>query len=197
MATSPHVFDADDASFDQLVVERSHQVPIVIDFWAPWCAPCRTLAPVLERLIDERGGAILLAKVNVDECPELASAFRVEGIPAVKAIRSGQLVLQFEGVLPEAQLKEFLDRLMPTEIEQQAKRALELEATNPSEAESIYASILEKEPTHAAALLGHARLRLAAGALEEAVALLERVPPGGTDGVEADRIALAHEVLSR
>jgi putative thioredoxin len=188
MATSQHVFDVDTASFDAAVIERSKQVPVVLDFWAPWCGPCRTLAPILERLVNAHNGSVVLAKINVDENPELANAFRIEGIPAVKAIKDGKLVLQFEGVLPEAQLAEFLDRLMPSEAENDAKQAAELEKTKPSEAAVIYSKLLEKDPTHVQSLLGLARLRLANGDVDEAEWLLDKVPPGGEDGAEAERI---------
>ncbi len=102
MAASPYVFDATEANFQTAVVEKSREVQVVVDFWAPWCGPCRSLAPMLERLVIARKGDVLLAKVNVDENPELAGYFGIEGIPAVKAIRNAEIVLQFEGLLPEA-----------------------------------------------------------------------------------------------
>src|SRR5262245_19491697 len=110
MSASAYVFDATEETFQTAVVERSHEVPVVVDFWAPWCAPCRTLGPILERLVAARNGAIVLAKVNTDENPGLAQYFQIEGIPAVKAIKGGQLVLQFEGLLPEASIEGFLDQ---------------------------------------------------------------------------------------
>jgi putative thioredoxin len=188
MSNSPHIFDVDDATFDAAVVERSKQVPVVVDFWAPWCGPCRTLAPILERLVNARNGAVVLAKVNVDENPELASAFHIEGIPAIKAIKDGRLVMQFEGLLPEAQLVEFLDRLLPSPADVEVKRAADMEKTKPAEAAAIYLKTLEQSPTHVPAILGLSRVRLAMGELDEAQRLLEKVPPGGEEGAEADRI---------
>src|SRR5262245_51440053 len=117
MASSEYVFDVDEANFQSAVVERSKQVPVVVDFWAPWCGPCRALGPVLERLVAARNGAVLLAKLNTDENPNLAGAFQIQGIPAVKAIRDGAVVLEFEGLLPEAQLEEFLNHVVPSETD--------------------------------------------------------------------------------
>jgi putative thioredoxin len=188
MADSPYVFDATDADFETVVVEKSREVPVVVDFWAPWCGPCRSLAPLLEKLVRARNGDVLLARVNVDENQELAGYFGIESIPAVKAIRNAEIVLQFEGLLPEAALVEFLDRLSPSEADKQAKAAAAIEQTKPAEAEAIYKRVLEKQADHAAARLGLARLRLATGDFDAIDQLLEPIPPGGSDGVEAERI---------
>jgi putative thioredoxin len=188
MATSSYIFDATDANFETAVIEKSRQVPVVVDFWAPWCGPCRALAPLLERLVNARKGDVLLARVNVDENPELAGYFGIEGIPAVKAIRNAEIVLQFEGLLPEEALVDFFDRLTPSEADKQAKATAALETTKPAEAESTYRQIIEKHPDHIPARLGLARLRLAAGDFDSIDKLLEPIPPGGSDGVEADRI---------
>jgi putative thioredoxin len=188
MSTSPFVFDVTEADFQTAVVERSKQVPVVIDFWAPWCAPCRSLAPLLERLVAERNGAIVLAKVNTDENPGLAEYFEIQGIPAVKAIKNGQLVLQFEGLLPEASIVDFLNQLGPSETDAILKDAAAKEKTAPAEAEAMYQKILKEVPDHIAARLGVARLRLAAGDFDAIEPLLEPIPPGGEDGAEVERI---------
>jgi putative thioredoxin len=181
--------DVTEAEFEAQVLERSKQLPVVVDFWATWCAPCRMLGPFLEQLAQERQGEFLLAKVNTDECPGLAAGFRIEAIPAVKAFRNGEIVLEFEGVLPEAALREFIDRICPTETEKLARKAAELEATRPEEAESLYRKILAAEWPPDVALVGLARVLLGRGQQAEASELLQRVTPGGEHAAEVDRLS--------
>ena len=111
-AASAHVIDVSEAEFETAVIERSLQVPVVLDLWAEWCEPCKQLSPVLERLADEFGGRFLLAKVDTDANPRLAQALRVQGIPAVKAVVQGQLIGEFTGVLPEAEVRQWLTDLV-------------------------------------------------------------------------------------
>src|SRR4051812_43741595 len=127
MAGSPWVVEVTADTFQEQVIDASRERPVVVDFWAPWCGPCRALGPVLEKLAAEMDGAFLLAKVNTDENPELAGAFQVNGIPAVYALRDGQLVSRFEGLLPEDQVRRFLAELASPGGEQPADTALELE----------------------------------------------------------------------
>jgi putative thioredoxin len=114
---SHHAIDVNVADFDEKVLAASQQVPVVVDFWAPWCQPCRILKPILEKLAAEFGGKFILAKVNSDENQELAVRYGVRGIPAVKAFVGGQAVDEFTGVLPEAQVREFIERLIPSPAE--------------------------------------------------------------------------------
>jgi putative thioredoxin len=107
------VKDVDEATFQQEVVERSKEVPVIVDFWAEWCGPCRTLGPAIEQAVNDRQGTVELAKVDVDSNQQLAAAFRVQGIPAVKAFVDGQVVDEFTGALPPAQINAFLDRVIP------------------------------------------------------------------------------------
>jgi putative thioredoxin len=169
MAGSQWVIDGTAETFQEQVIAQSHQRPVVVDFWAPWCAPCRTLGPKLEALAAEKNGGFLLAKVNTDENQELAQAFQVEGIPAVYAIRNGKLVDQFTGVIPTEELRAFIERLIPTAEEKKADHALELEGRDPKAAEAIYRELLGVNPDDPGARLGLARVLLARPRNEEEV----------------------------
>src|SRR5690349_12012526 len=179
MPTSSFVFDVGDADFAREVLERSREVPIVVDFWAPWCGPCRTLGPLLERLAVEHAGAFRLAKVNVDEAPRVAQAFRVQSIPAVKAFRDGAVVAEFVGPHPEASVRQFLTSVVPTETDRDALEGDQRAAAGDRDAAAAaYTAALARDPRHARALLGLARVHAGKGADAEALPLLERVPPG-------------------
>jgi len=119
-------FDVDERTFPALVLERSHEVPVLVDFWAPWCGPCRVLKPILEKLSEEYGGRFLLAKVNSDENPALAARYGVRGIPNVKAFRHGELVDEFTGALPERAIREFIERLLPSPADDLLREAVQL-----------------------------------------------------------------------
>src|SRR5262245_47713115 len=117
MTKSPFVFDVGERDFEAKVLQKSKEAPVVVDFWAPWCGPCRMLGPVLEKLIGQRNGAVLLAKVNTDEEQRLAVQYQIDSLPTVIAFRDGKPILDFVGVLPEGELRMFLDRLSPTAAE--------------------------------------------------------------------------------
>lgn len=188
MAGSPWVKDVSEADFQREVVDRSREVPVVVDFWAAWCGPCRALGPMLERLASETNGAWVLAKVNVDENQELAGAFQVNGIPAVFAVRNGQVVDQFAGLLPEPDLRQFLTRLVPTEADQRIETAARMELADPAGAEKLYRQALGENPTHVGARVGLARLLLQnLGGESEATALLHGIE-SGEHAPEADRL---------
>src|SRR5512139_3596528 len=139
-----HAFDVSDADFETRVLQRSRQVPVVVDFWAPWCGPCRVLGPLLERLAEEYAGAFMLAKVNVDESPQLASAFGVQSIPMVIGVRDGKIASEFVGALPELQVREFLSRVLPSEAEQLAAQGADHAAAGECDkAEAAYRRALE------------------------------------------------------
>jgi putative thioredoxin len=162
------VIDVTDDTFETAVLERSDDVPVVIDLWAPWCGPCRTLGPILEKVIDERDGAVELVKVNVDENPRISATFQTQSIPAVYAVVGRQVVDGFIGAVPEQQVRAFVDRLSPAPSE-----ADELAARG--DEESLRAA-LELEHDHAGAVVALARLLTDRGDAAEALELLARIP---------------------
>jgi putative thioredoxin len=194
---SPHVIEVDQAGFAREVIERSRERPVVVDFWAPWCGPCRQLGPVLEKLATEHGGDFVLAKVDIDEAPTLAAEYDVRAIPAVRAFQDGKPTLGFVGLLPERQLREFLGRVLPTEGDRLAREALALEAASPAEAEALYRRAVERNPDHEDSLVGLARVLLARGQPEEAADLLDRAGPGVEQAAEVERIRAVLELRKR
>ena len=165
--------DVTDATFPTEVVERSHQVPVVVDLWAEWCGPCKTLGPILERVIDETAGQVVLVKVDVDTNRQTAEAFQVQGIPAVYALKDGKVVDGFVGAQGEQAVRDFVSGLLPTEEE--ATVASLLAAGD----ETSLRQVLEAEPGHSQAIVALAELLVSGGeetAKAEALALLGRIP---------------------
>jgi putative thioredoxin len=187
-AASAWSFDVGEAEFQARVLDASRERPVVVDFWAPWCGPCRMLGPLLEKAVGARQGAVLLAKVNIDEAPGLADAFGISSIPAVKAFRDGRLVSEFVGVLPEAQVNAFLDQLGPSEADRLVGQARGQEAADPAAAERLYRQVLAGDHNHEDARLGLAQLLLKQGKADEVAELLEPLGSEGERGALADRL---------
>lgn len=178
MRALPSKIDVAPGQFDVAVLEESRRRPVVVDFWAPWCGPCRTLGPVLERLAAGADGAWLLAKVNVDDDPEIAARFQVQGIPAVKAFRGGAVVDEFVGAVPESQVRRWLEGLVPSPADEAFAAAQAVVASGDgSAAREALERILALKPTHAGALAALAELDLKDGARERALARLELISP--------------------
>jgi putative thioredoxin len=168
--SSPWVIEASSENFQREVIERSTEVPVVIDFWAEWCAPCRMLGPVLEGLANDYGGQFVLAKVDTEREPGLASEFGVRSIPAVFAVRDGRAVDGFVGVQSEPAIRAWLDRLLPSPGERIAAEGRRLEASDPRAAEAKYNAALSLDPDLVQAQIGLARVALQDGRLEDAQA---------------------------
>ena len=164
------VIDVTDATFQTDVLDKSSEVPVVIDLWAPWCGPCKTLGPILEKVVGETNGKVVLANVNVDENPGLHQAFKVQSIPAVYAMKDGAVVDGFMGSYPERAVKEFVDSLIPTE-EQNAVAKL-LAAGD----EASLREALALEPANEDVIVALGDLLVDAGQSDEALALLARIP---------------------
>ena len=158
MASVSHVFDVDTASFEEAVLERSHETTVIVDFWAEWCGPCRTLGPTLEAAVGRRDGDVVLAKVDVDDNQQLAQQFRVQGIPAVKAFRDGRVVDEFTGAINEQQVEAFLDGVVPSAADRLVSEGRRLVASDPAAARAAHERALQEDPTHVAAALGLADL---------------------------------------
>jgi putative thioredoxin len=194
MAASTHVVDVSEATFERDVINASRQTPVVVDFWAPWCGPCRTLGPTLEKLAAEANGQFRLVKVNVDNNQSLAMRYNVQGIPAVKAFRDGKVVAEFVGAQPEAQVRQFIKKLAPAKEEQAVDLAAGLLAAHRwGEAERAYRRLPQNGS--GAAALGLAKALLAQGKGEEAGRALDTLKDGAEAATAEKLRALARWLI--
>jgi putative thioredoxin len=193
---SEHILDVNEANFGDEVILRSHEMAVVVDFWAVWCAPCRTLGPTLERLAIEAGGLFRLAKLNVDENPNLAARFGVISIPAVKAFRNGKVTAEFVGALPEGKIRDFLQRVAPSAEDRAFGEARSLLSTRHwSEAEDAFRRILERDEANPQGSLGLLQSLLMQGKGRAARALLAEFPRSN-ETVLAERFRPLAELLA-
>ncbi len=189
--TESAVIEVGDADFGDRVLEESRRRPVIVDFWAAWCGPCRTLGPVLEKVAEEHAGEFLLAKVDVDANPVVASQFRIQSIPNVWAFVDGRPVDQFIGAYPEPAVREFISRLLPSEADRGAAQAAEAAASgDPEAAERAFREALEADPGNRGARLGLGRILAERGEVAEARELLTPLVPDP----EADRLLAAMRV---
>ena len=191
-------FDVTEADFETAVLERSLDVPVLLDCWAPWCGPCRSLGPVLEKLVQAYGGRFLLAKLNTDEAPQISAALQIRSIPLVVLFSGGRPVDQFVGALPESKVREFLDRHIKPQVSPAEQLRADAAATaDAASAETLLKNALALEPGHAGATLDLAERLLDRRALDEARTLLDGLPAARRDDRHAALSARLRLALNR
>lgn len=174
---SDNIIDVTEANFENEVIAYSHQTPVVVDFWANWCAPCRVLGPLLEKLARESQGAFRLAKIDVDQNPNLAERFKVRSIPSVKAFREGRVISEFTGAIPEARLRDFVQSIAPGQDNLAIEKGKSLiESGNALEAEVVFKTILSKNPNEPKAKLGYLKSLLLQGKGNDGLAVIQSFP---------------------
>ena len=185
--TSEYIKTVTETDFEYEVIAYSNQTPVIVDFWAEWCRPCKTLTPILEKIAEEAQGAFRLAKVNVDDNPNLSLRFNVRSIPNVKAFRDGQLVSEFLGLQPEIRVKEFIRNLAPSQVDLLLEKGLsQLDSLSWLEAGNSFHQFLTKSPNHPAGLLGLIKSDLMQGHYSEVKKVLNEFP----SSVEYSRVEI-------
>jgi putative thioredoxin len=191
MPAESAVLEVTDSTFAAEVLDRSRSKPVVVDFWAPWCGPCRVLGPIIERVAGESGGEVILAKLNTDENPRTATTYGIQGIPAVKAFRDGRVVAEFAGAVPETQVRAFFAKLAPSPAERAAGEAeAMLGRGDVAGAEVRFREILTTAPGNADAIVGLGAILLRRGEASAADELLARAPADGRAKALKHRIFL-------
>lgn len=178
MTASEHIVEVSEKDFEYEVVFYSQQIPVVVDFWAEWCAPCRVLGPLLERLTREAQGEFRLAKVNVDENPALARRYNVRSIPVIKGFRDGRVIAEMVGAQPEPRLREFIKEIAPGKEDLAVEKGQHLLFLHKwADAETVFAGVLESTPNHPVARLGLLKSLLLQGRGEDSKKLINDFPP--------------------
>jgi len=190
-----HIKDVKEATFAQDVIEASQTQPIIVDFWAPWCGPCKTLGPILEKIVSAAGGAVKMVKINVDKAQTLAAQLRIQSIPTVYAFFKGQPIDGFQGAVKESEIKAFIDRVIESSGGQTSDSSLDdmlvaaeelLSQGAVVDATQKFAEILSVQPSHAGAYSGLVRAQIAVNEIDKAEAILNGAPAEITDTVEME-----------
>ncbi len=200
----PDIFDATTADFETSVIRESMSRPVIVDFWAPWCGPCKQLGPMIESAVAAKGGKVALAKIDIDQNPELAQAFRVQSIPMVVAMYQGQPVGAFAGARPKADIDNLIDQLIKLQAQNQPEAidipaALKdaagfLAAGDFMQAQQLYAAILSQDESNAQAYAGLVRVLIAAGETDQAQAMIDGAPDKISKSTEIAAVRTALEL---
>ncbi|MEL6860519.1 MAG: thioredoxin [Pseudomonadota bacterium] len=201
-AASPHIKDSSDQAFMQDVIEESNTQPVLVDFWAPWCGPCKTLTPTLEKVVNENGGKVKLVKINTEEHPGIAGQMGVRSIPSVFAFDKGRPVNGFQGALPEGQVRQFIESILGgTDGAKQVQEALEqaesaVQSGDIGTAAQIYSAVIDADPENAAAIAGLARCYLANGDPDRARQILEMAPESKANDAAIKSVRTALDLMA-
>ncbi len=191
-----YIFEINSHEFAEKVINASHKSIVIVDFWADWCAPCKMLGPVLERIVKSHGGRVILVKVNIDDNSDLAMQYGIKSIPSVKIFKDGSVVKEFVGVLPENNINTIIQSIVGDEIQEKLIEAVQLiEKNRFSEAELIYKSILEKNPNNSSARIEMARLALKIGKCDNVHELLGSIQEHEKEFEEAKTILFSLDFL--
>lgn len=188
MSDSPYIFEATSENFQQLVLEQSHQVPVLVDFWADWCQPCQMLMPVLTKLADEMQGAFVLVKVNSDANQELAMQLAVRGLPTVKVFKNGEVVDEFTGVQPEPFIRELVNKHRTRQSDVLRQQALQTIQTDPEQAAQMMLQVIEAEPDYYDAVLDFVGIKITLGQTDGLDFTLDSLPEDQVDKARLDEL---------